>query len=419
MNEDLSINDVALLKYNGFYRARVVENNIDENIYGAIRVFIRELIDLSLLDILDEKKYQIEDYVLQKYERGKDFLSFLKERYKDATPEDLEIPDTPIGIIAYPANTAMGGYASDLDETSAANYQNSVIIPSVGSLVWVFFEDGNITRPFYFNSFKFRTSFMPPENIDGDEPQRTYTLIKTYEGRSIIVSDSKDLARIEITGRRRNLDYFHNTQYLDIKYTDDTFFSYLKPSGSYEASYDIERNMTTILLDERDESERLLVKSHKGDFIEMDIKNRKLNIYMENDINIYTAGNLNVNVGRNFHVFCKGDGIYRFLGRSAFVSDKPFTVGSFSDLNLIAGEYYNSYSGTATFRQIDYAPLFIHSQSEDVRLRPKAVRDVVDDKDMRITSSLYEIDEREALTYYDKIKAALSSVQPSQEQGNK
>lgn len=401
--------DVASEKFLGFYRARVVENNLSENAYGAIRVFIREFMDLSLIEILNINKNEVEDLVVSKYHSGKSFISLVSEKYKDYFTENTEIPNTPIGIVAYPANTPFGGYASDLDETSLSNYQNAVIVPPVGSLVWVFFEGGDITRPFYFNSFKFKTAFNPPENMDGEEPFKTYTLVKTFDGRSIIVSDSKDLARIEITGRRRNLGNFSNRDYLDIRYMDETFFGYVRPSGSFEASYEIERNMTTILLDEREESDRLLVKSHKGDFIEMDIKNRKLNIYMENDINIFTGGNLNINVGRNLHVFCKGDTIQRFLGRGEIVSDKSLSVCSYMDLDLIAGEYHNSYSGISAFRKIDYAPLVVHSRSEDLRLRPKSVRDVVDDKGMRITSSLYEVEKKHVDTYYEKLKSSISS----------
>jgi len=231
----------------GFYRAKVVEVDIERNKYGAVRVFIPDIME--------------------------------SETVKKSDPSFNE---SKSGIIAYPANDPLGGY--NMDDISSA-YCTTVYVPPKGSWVWVFFEGGDPARPFYFSAFKYRASELPPENKNVVFPHKVYTIIKTGEGRSIIVSDTPEHARVEITGKRRLLP--------------------LPPTGNPASSYTIEGNMTTILLEETPGSEQVLVKTYKGDYLKLSIEKRTLDIYIESDISIQTKGNITVQADGNIDVQSK------------------------------------------------------------------------------------------------------------------
>jgi len=266
-------------RYYGFYRARVTEVDLaDYKDYGAIRVFIP---DVMMDDI------------------------------------DSEVDPFSSGLIAYPANSPMGG-RNEEDQSGTSFYQGSVYTPPVGAYVWVFFERGNLDTPFFFSSFNCECAKLPVENIknpDGSDitnPSKVQTVLKTPEGRSIIVSDDENTQRIEITGKRRTL-------------------SGTDPSGNYESAYTIDDNMTTILLDERSEKQKLLIRTYKGDFIHVDIDDRKLQIDFEGDINIRTGGNLSLDVDGNIQVNSGGN--------------QNYTAGD--DINLKAGGTLNATSSSA------------------------------------------------------------------------
>jgi hypothetical protein len=227
-------------KYLGFYRAKVVEVNIENNNYGGIRVFIPDLM----------------------------------------TTLDPDYDENKMGIIAYPANSPLGGRNP---ENKDSYYTASVYIPPKGSFVWVFFEMGDVNRPYYFASLDIRTSKLPPENRNVQEPHKVYTIIKSGKGRSIIVADSEDVQRVEITGKKRML------QGAD-------------PAGNADSVYETDGNQTTILLDEKEGAEKLLIKTHYGDYLNIDISNRRLNAYFSNGIRIKTDQKLSIQAGTNIEI---------------------------------------------------------------------------------------------------------------------
>lgn len=218
--------------WDGMYRAKVVEVDIDGNDYGAVRVFIPDL--------------------------------FVKEFM-----ENDDFDENKNGLIAYPANNPMGGYNTD-DTDEESFYQASVCVPRKNSWVWIFFEAGDPSKPYYFAAMMNKNSKLPPENRGVAEPHKVVTW-KSGSGRAIVMSDSDDCQRIEITGKKRTMSG--------------------GPAGEGSV-YDIDGNMTTILLDERDGGEKFLIKSHKGDFFKLDVENRKLEIDMESDVIIKTRGKI-------------------------------------------------------------------------------------------------------------------------------
>lgn len=297
--DDLHASD---MKYQGFFRAKVVEVDCQEegesNSFGGIRVFIPD-IHIETID---------------------------KNAKKDKT-----------GIMAYPAcGFPLGGYnVEDKDKTSY--YASSFIVPLPGSYVFVFFEGGNIDQCYYFSSWlgkqtqKDEKSITPvkapPENRGVDEPHKVYTLLKSGSGRAIIVCDSEDQARIEITGKKRK-----------IKDSDG-------PHGDSQSVYQIDTNMTTILLDERDGKEKLLIRSHKGDFINFNIEDRKLQIEMESDIVIKTNGKFTLDVKDNIEI--KSDATMNIQ-----TSDE-INLNAAANINLLSESNVNMKCGGSTQIQSD------------------------------------------------------------------
>jgi hypothetical protein len=253
-------------KYFGFFRAKVVEidlsvgkpdnqsgggflsgaanpmggrNKDEKNDYGAIKVFIPDV----------------------------------------QTDIDPDFDESKSKIIAFPANSPMGGYNEDEEDS---HFQSAVFVPRKGSWVWVFFEQGRLDRAFYWGGFNYQQAMLPPENRDGDEPHKVVTLVKTGEGRAIILSDDKKNCRVEITGKKRKMKE--------------------GPEGDKDSVYKIDDNQTTILLDERQGKEKLLIRTHKGDFINLDIEKQELHAKFKGDITVKTDGDLYFNAGKGVHI---------------------------------------------------------------------------------------------------------------------
>jgi hypothetical protein len=269
--------------YFGFYRARVTEVDLPSGKeFGAVRVFIPDIMDIDI---------------------------------------DSDINPFKDGLIAYPANSPVGGRnLEDLEKKSY--YQGCVYVPPKGSYVWVFFERGCLDYPYYLGSFNSECSKLPVENVldhNGrsiSEPSKVFTILKTREGRSIIVSDDEGTQRIEICGKKRNINS-----------SDD-------PSGNSYSAYTIDNNMTTILLDERDGKQKLLVRTYLGDFIHIDIDERKLQLSFENDINIKTNGNFSLDVAKDIHVKSSGNQNYTSTNNVNIKSSSTGNITCDSGINI-------------------------------------------------------------------------------------
>lgn len=269
-------------KYHGIYRARVVEVDCEEdgekNKFGGIRVYIPDI----MVDSVD----------------------------KDIDPKST-------GVMAYPIFfSSLGGYNTE-DSKKSSYYASSVCVPLVGSYVFIIFEGGNIDMPFYFGGFNGKMQPLPPSNRGVDEPHKVYTVIITGSGRSIIICDSEDQARVEITGKKRKLNDSEG------------------PQGNSDSVYTIDDNQTSILLDERDGKEKLLIRSHKGDFINFDIQNRKLQIQIENSIDISSNDKITLSAQKGFEIV-SGSGGFNLQVKNAInmVTNAAYNLFAKAQLSL-------------------------------------------------------------------------------------
>jgi hypothetical protein len=192
----------------------------------------------------------------------------------------LAIPDTK-GLWARPANNPIGG-RNKAEATDKNHYAGTSFIPANGSWVWVFFEAGNINRPYYFASLDIQNSTTLPENRLGKNYTEKWVIFKSHEGRAIVISDDPDDARTEITGKKREIKD--------------------PPSGDTVSVYKIDDNQTTILLDERDGKQKLLIRTYQGDYLNIDIENRKLYAEFESDIEIKTNGSFKLLAADNIDI---------------------------------------------------------------------------------------------------------------------
>jgi hypothetical protein len=222
----------------GIYRAKVVDNKDPEK-FGRVKVWIP-----ALMQNIDENK----------------------------------------GLWARAANNPVGGRNEKEGEDSY--YFGTCYIPRKNSYVLVFFEGGNINRPYYFASLELESAKVLPENQLGTNYEDKWTIIKSHEGRCIVVSDDSDDARVEITGKKRKLKG--------------------GPSGDTDSVYVIDTNQTTILLDERPGKEKILIRTYKGDFININVEKRDLDIKFAGDINIQSTGTISIQSSKKLNIVSGG-----------------------------------------------------------------------------------------------------------------
>jgi len=240
---------VDILHHYGFYRAKVLENK-DPKKFGRIKIWVP--------DIMPEITPHIHPKIKE--------LSVLGD---EPGAENVNLDE---GLWAHPANNPVGGRSGE--ENNDQWGQGTCYIPKLGSYVWIFFEGGNINRPWYFGSIELETSRVLPENQAGREYQNKWTVFKSSQGRTIIISDDCD-ERIEITGKKRQ--YVKNNA---------------MPEGDINSVYQIDGNQTTILLEETEGNEKLLIRTWQGDYINIDISARQLFCYFHDNISIKTDGTL-------------------------------------------------------------------------------------------------------------------------------
>jgi len=271
----------------GFYRAKVVDNK-DKEKYGRVLLWVPDIMPL-----IDDDK----------------------------------------GLWARPANNPVGG--RNTEEDSEHHYMGSSYIPKIGSWVFIFFECGNINRPYYFGSLDLENTKVLPENQLGTNYEDKWTVIKSHFGRCIVVSDDPDDERVEITGKKREISD--------------------PPTGDLDSVYEIDGNQTTILLDERNGKQKLLVRTYKGDFLHIDIDSRKLQAYFKDDIIIKTDGKLDIHAKEDIRIKTDanyneeaGGNIQKKAGGSTYHSSgNKFDVQAANSINMDAQVIFEN-SGTST-----------------------------------------------------------------------
>lgn len=259
-------------KYYGFYRSKVIDNN-DPDEYGRVMVWIPDLMP--------------------------------------------SIPDNE-GIWARPANNSIGGRNNETVEDNY--YAGSSYIPPNGSWWLIFFEGGNINRPYYFTPLDIQNTKVLPENQLGSNPTKKWVVLKSHEGRTVVISDDPDDARVEITGKKRQI-------------TDP-------PTGDTDSVYTIDDNQTTILFDERDGKEKILIRTHKGDFLHIDVDEQKLQGYFKGGIDLKTDGDFNI-LAKNFNL--------KSTNELNIQSTNDMNLKSTGDVNLTSTDDLNLYAQRAVY----------------------------------------------------------------------
>jgi hypothetical protein len=232
------------------------------------------------------------------------------------------VPDTMIAVSEYfglwarPANNPVGG--RNLEGDPSHHYMGTCYIPKKGAWVWVFFEAGNPNRPYYFGALDLENTRVLPENQVGLNPEEKWTIFKSHEGRTIIISDDPSDARVEITGKKDRL-------------TD-------KPTGNIGSVYTIDGNQNTILLDERAGKEKILIRTKQGDFLHIDIEDRKFQAFFASDIVIRTDGKIQLTSKDNIDIL-SGTGDVKIKSNSGKVqiySADEARVSSGTDCSIVA-----------------------------------------------------------------------------------
>ena len=277
-----------LTKYFGNYRAKVLKNK-DDMMFGRIFIWIP--------DIMPE--------IDPDNEPGSDIQTN--------------------GLWAYPANNPLGGRSGIENKDQWG--QGSCYIPKIGSYVWVFFEGGNINRPYYFGSLDIETSKVLPENQAGSEYQNKWTIFKSSQGRCIVISDDCD-ERVEITGKKRKLKIDNS-----------------HPEGDIDSVYKIDGNQTTILLEETEGQEKLLIKTYLGDYINIDITNQELHCKFKNDIYFKSDADFYIDA-KNIHINASDDMFLTAGKEMNIASTDPMYISSSDTLNLKGEENTMLYAGS-------------------------------------------------------------------------
>lgn len=216
------------------------------------------------------------------------------------------------GLWAAPANNPIGGRNKDMLDDELENY-GSLYIPEKDSWVWIFFEGGNLNNPYYFASLDIQNKTVPPENRFGKNYELKWTIFRSKKGKIVIISDDDDDSRVEITGNKKN--------------TNDIFT--------------IDGNQKVILIDERKDKEKILIKDEKGNYINIDTKNNKIHINsnhninqkIKNDYNIICDNNINVNVKNNVNYNIEKDLNIKVNGNIKITSNGDIDING-SNVNI-------------------------------------------------------------------------------------
>jgi len=234
----------------------------------------------------------------------------------------ISYEDHTLHLWARPANNPTGGRNNISDDNHY--YTGSSYIPKTGSWVWCFFENGNPNRPYYWGALDIENSPVLAENQYGSEYENKWTVFKSHDGRCLVFSDDPEDARVEITGKKRQID--------------------IPPSGDIVSVFTIEENQTTVLLDEREGKEKVLIKTYKGDYLNFDIETRKLHIYTNNDIHVQTdknlymsaADNVHISAGKNMYLKANGDinalagGMVQVDGADTFIQSRKTVQATYA-----------------------------------------------------------------------------------------
>jgi len=220
------------------------------------------------------------------------------------------------GVWARPGNNPMGG--RNMENDSEHHYSGSSYIPKIGSWMWCFFEAGDINNPYYFGALDLENTMVLPENQLGTNYEDKWTVLKTHMGRVIVLSDDPDDERVEIGGKKRQMTN--------------------PPTGDTESVYQIDDNMTTILFDEREGKEKVLIRTVHGDFFHIDIDERKLQAEFADDIEIKSHKSIYLTALENIHVKSHKSMYHESLEDMNILSNQKLNQESVYEMNIKSGK---------------------------------------------------------------------------------
>ena len=242
-------------------------------------------------------------------------------RVKIWCPDLMPEVDETKGIWARPANNPMGGRNSK--ETGRTQFfQGTCYIPVSGSWIYVFFEYGDPNEPRYLSAGDFGQSKVPIENQQGAAYDKKWMIFKSPEGRTVFISDDPHDARVEITGKKRLL-------------------SGTDPSGNAESVYETEDNQTIILLDERDGKEKILIKDHKGNFLNFNIHSGQLHANFKSDLHILSGGSIYLSAGGEINISAKTNTNIQAGEKVNIKSAKTLNLQSLEKCNILCTDMVN------------------------------------------------------------------------------
>jgi hypothetical protein len=240
--------------------------------------------------ITEDKNWQFWNTIV----RGKVILAKdpkKQGRVKIWIPDLMPLVQETKGLWARPANNPLGG-RNTTEDGDDHHYQGSCMIPPKGSWIYIFFENGDPSEPRYFAAADMCTTkggndkpSVVAECRQGAEWHQKWVPVKTRQGRCIILSDDKEDQRVEITGKKRKLEGGPEP-----------------PNGPDDSVYVIDGNQTVILIGEKKGKEKVLIRTHKGDFLHIDVDERMLHGYFKNGIRLKTDGDYHLKVKGNMNV---------------------------------------------------------------------------------------------------------------------
>jgi len=214
-----------------FFRAKVTHNKDPKN-FGRIKVWIPDIMDKIKPD-------------------GKKFLW--------ARPAN-----NPFGA-GWSAKKGGGGgqeqgEKKEKDLNDGRKHAGSSHIPLPEQWVWIFFENDNLSRPYYVAALYLESQPILPENTVGKLPFLKWIPLRSAEGRTIFISDDRQAdARVMITGRKR--DY--------------------NPKKPKDTVLKIEKNQAIIgiLEDEKKNDDQILLADPNGNYFVVRMFRNKIWMY--------------------------------------------------------------------------------------------------------------------------------------------
>jgi hypothetical protein len=259
-------------------------------------------------------------------DRDPDKAGRVKMWIPDVMPD---IPETQ-GIWARPGNNPMGG--RNTEEPDDQFYQGTCYIPPMGSWMYLFFENGDPSEPRYMAAADVGQGKVLAECQVGDEWQKKWVIFKSRQGRCIVVSDDPYDERVEITGKKRQIKE--------------------PPDGDFCSTQSIKGNQTTILLDEREGQEKILVKDYKGNYMNIDTENDSIQFYAHGDLSMRCGGTifLTADKGVSFGSAEQPENPLTIKtsettkGKYEITAAEGIIFHSGKNINMVAAEYINIHS---------------------------------------------------------------------------